>query len=46
MDLMSVDKKVLRGHLRLVLLKGIGGAIISDDFPAGALQATLDTFQQ
>jgi len=46
MDLMSVDKKVLRGHLRLVLLKGIGGAIISGDFPTGALQATLDTFQQ
>lgn len=46
LDLMSVDKKVLGGRLRLVLLKGIGAAIISEDFPATVLRATLDTFQR
>lgn len=30
--LMSVDKKVLDGVLRLVLMKGIGQSIVSDDF--------------
>jgi 3-dehydroquinate synthase len=42
MALMSVDKKVLDGQLRLVLLQGIGQAVISDDFPLDALQKTLD----
>ncbi len=43
-ELMSVDKKVLGGKLRLVLLKGIGGAVISDDFPVEVLDATLKGF--
>ena len=43
-ELMAVDKKVLGGQLRLVLLKGIGGAVISDDFPPQVLQSTLETF--
>ena len=45
MDLMSVDKKVQDGQIRLVLLKGIGQAIISDDYSADKLAETLNTFQ-
>ena len=41
---MAVDKKVLDGKLRLVLLKGIGGAIISDDFPPQVLKETLHAY--
>lgn len=41
MELMAVDKKVLDGALRLVLLKAIGVAVISSDF---APQALADTF--
>lgn len=40
-ELMAVDKKVIDGSLRLVLLKGLGQAVISADFPAAALQQTL-----
>ncbi|MEJ2591921.1 MAG: 3-dehydroquinate synthase, partial [Candidatus Thiodiazotropha sp.] len=32
LELMAVDKKVLDGKLRLVLLKSIGEALVSDDF--------------
>ena len=42
MDLMAVDKKVLDGRLRLVLLRGIGQAVVTDGFPAQALRATLE----
>jgi 3-dehydroquinate synthase len=45
MSLMSVDKKVQDGRIRLVLLKGIGQAVICDDYPAEVLQATLEHFQ-
>lgn len=45
LDLMAVDKKVLGGRLRLVLLQGIGGAVITQDFPPDALEATLGAFQ-
>ena len=31
-ELMSVDKKVMDGVLRLVLLKNIGHAVITDDY--------------
>ena len=41
MGLMSVDKKVLDGKMRLVLMKDIGHSIISDDFDPTALKATL-----
>ncbi len=43
-ELMSVDKKVLGGRLRLVLLKGIGGALVTADFPPEVLDATLSSF--
>ena len=41
-ELMSVDKKVMDGKLRLVLLQSIGAAIITEEIPRQALSATLD----
>jgi 3-dehydroquinate synthase len=38
---MSIDKKVKSGRVRLVLLKGLGQAYISGDYPDEALQETL-----
>lgn len=38
---MAVDKKVLDGRLRLVLLRQLGKAVITDDFPREVLDATL-----
>lgn len=40
---MAVDKKVLGGQLRLVLLRRLGEAVVTGDFPREVLQATLDT---
>jgi 3-dehydroquinate synthase len=45
MDLMAVDKKVQDGVIRLILLKGIGQAVISDDYDPDKLQQTLTLFQ-
>jgi len=42
--LMSRDKKVVGGQLRLVLLHGIGEAQLSADFDPGLLQQTLEHF--
>lgn len=41
MDLMSVDKKVLDGQLRLVLLHAIGKAVVTDQFDPETLSAVL-----
>ena len=38
---MAVDKKVLDGQLRLVLLKRLGEAVVTSDFPREVLEATL-----
>jgi 3-dehydroquinate synthase len=38
---MRIDKKVLGGRLRLVLLRGIGDAFLAADYPAVALARTL-----
>ncbi len=38
---MLVDKKVLDGKIRLVLLKNVGEAYITDDVPKAQLLATL-----
>ena len=38
---MAVDKKVLDGQLRLVLLKQLGEAVVTGDFPREVLDATL-----
>lgn len=41
LELMAVDKKVVDGTLRLVLLKGIGQAIVTSEFDQAALRDTL-----
>jgi 3-dehydroquinate synthase len=41
LDHMRIDKKVLGGRLRLVLLRGIGEAFLTADYPAAALTRTL-----
>lgn len=41
MQHMSVDKKVLDGRLRLVLLSKLGEAVVTDDYPQEILQDTL-----
>ena len=41
MELMAVDKKVMDGQLRLVLMKDIGKAVISAEFDPEALKQTL-----
>ncbi len=38
---MGLDKKVVNGRLRLVLARSLGHAVVSDDFDAAALTATL-----
>ena len=44
MELMAVDKKVKSGKLRLVLLKGIGKALITSDFDTEALRACFASY--
>ncbi|OGI45272.1 MAG: 3-dehydroquinate synthase [Candidatus Muproteobacteria bacterium RBG_16_65_31] len=46
LELMSVDKKVLAGRLRLVLLKRLGEAVVTDDYPRAALEATLQSVHE
>jgi 3-dehydroquinate synthase len=41
-ELMAVDKKVIDGNLRLVLLHGIGSAAVTADFAPAALDAVLE----
>jgi 3-dehydroquinate synthase len=41
--LMSMDKKVVDGKIRLVLQKGIGDAIITSDYDVNHLKTTLHT---
>lgn len=38
---MAQDKKVKAGQLRLVLMRGIGAAFVTADYPSDALEATL-----
>jgi 3-dehydroquinate synthase len=45
-DLMQVDKKVLDGKLRLVLLNAIGEAVVTSDFSADTLHQTLAAGEQ
>ena len=40
-ELMAVDKKVMDGQLRLVLMKDIGNSVITADFDPEALKQTL-----
>lgn len=46
MHLMAVDKKVLDGNIRLILMKALGQAVISDDYGTDNLAATLAHFEQ
>lgn len=41
LELMAVDKKVMDGGLRLVLLKGIGDAVVTGEFSSDCLNDTL-----
>lgn len=41
LELMGMDKKVLAGRIRLVLLRGVGEGVVAGDYPVDALQATL-----
>jgi 3-dehydroquinate synthase len=43
-ELMTVDKKVKDGRLRLVLQQGIGRAVVTGEFDQAALTATLETW--
>ena len=42
LDLMSTDKKIRRGRLRLILLRGIGDAVMTGEFDPELLHATLE----
>jgi 3-dehydroquinate synthase len=42
LDYMRVDKKVQSGRVRLVLLEGLGRAVVTGEYPDAALQATLE----
>ena len=42
MRYMSVDKKVLDGTLRLVLMKSLGESIVTADFDQDALKRVLN----
>ncbi len=41
-ELMGVDKKVQDGKIRLVLLKAIGEAVVTDDFPPALLREVIE----
>jgi hypothetical protein len=45
MELMSMDKKVVDGKIRLVLQKGIGDAVITSDYDTKHLKTTLQTIK-
>jgi 3-dehydroquinate synthase len=45
LQLMAVDKKVLDGQLRLVLLEGIGKAVISSNFDQDNLLQILNQYR-
>jgi len=44
LDHMRIDKKVKAGRIRLILLRGIGNAYVSEDYPEAALRDTVRTY--
>ena len=46
LELMAVDKKVQDGRLRLVLLKRLGEAVVTDEFPRAELEKTLTSMRE
>lgn len=45
LELMALDKKAVGGKLRLVLLRGIGQAVVTADFDPQALRAMLEDYR-
>ena len=45
LHLMSMDKKVVDGKIRLVLQKGIGDSVITSDYDVNHLKTTLQTLK-
>ncbi len=45
LELMALDKKNQAGRIRLVLLRAIGNAVVTDDFDPAVLRETLDSRQ-
>lgn len=45
LDLMAGDKKVQAGKIRLVLLKAIGEAYVTGDYPVDLLERTLEDYR-
>jgi 3-dehydroquinate synthase len=43
LELIGMDKKVLAGRIRLVLIRKVGEGVVAGDYPADALRATLAT---
>jgi 3-dehydroquinate synthase len=43
LQLMGMDKKVLAGRIRLVLMRKVGEGVVVSDYPADALDATLSS---
>jgi 3-dehydroquinate synthase len=41
---MGMDKKVLAGRVRLVLLESLGHAVVTSDYPQALLDATLTDY--
>jgi 3-dehydroquinate synthase len=41
-ELMELDKKVLDGRIRLVLLRALGAAVVASDYPASVLNDVLE----
>ena len=44
LELMQMDKKVLAGTVRLVLIEKLGRAIVTGDYRQAALEATLEEY--
>ncbi|MES9855641.1 MAG: 3-dehydroquinate synthase [Sedimenticola sp.] len=44
LELMAVDKKVVTGKIRLVLMERLGSTLVTEDFAAEKLRETLDEF--
>jgi 3-dehydroquinate synthase len=42
-ELMGLDKKVLDGRIRLVLLRTLGAAVVASDYPVSVLNEVLAT---
>ncbi len=46
LELLTIDKKALGGKLRLVLLRGIGQAVVTADFDLQVLRAMLEDYDR